>query len=66
MRYRIMKQEEELNLCIYPGPFALEYTPEEKKRFYTFEFSDQGYDQAIECLNREYEAVDWDKEEIPF
>ena len=32
MRYRLRRQEEELEVCIYPEPFAFDATPEEKKR----------------------------------
>ena len=33
MRYRLRRQEEELEVCIYPEPFAFDATPEEKKRY---------------------------------
>lgn len=66
MRYRLSKQDDMLNVCIYPGPFGFDATPEDKKQFFTFEFSDAGYDEAIELLNQKYEEIDWDKEELPF
>lgn len=66
MRYRLARQEDELNLCIYPGPFGYDATPEDKKQFYTFPFSEEGYDEAIALLNQKYEEIDWEKEELPF
>lgn len=66
MRYRLIRQEDTLNLCIYPGPFGFDATPENKKQYYDFEFSEEGYDKAIELLNQKYEETDWSKEELPF
>ena len=45
MRYRLRRQEEELEVCIYPEPFAFDATPEEKKRYFTFAFSEEGYEK---------------------
>ncbi|HIZ44673.1 MAG TPA: GNAT family acetyltransferase [Firmicutes bacterium] len=59
MRYRLRRQEEELEVCIYPEPFAFDATPEEKKRYFTFAFSEEGYEEALALLNREYEAGTW-------
>ena len=66
MRYRLARQEKKLEVCIYPGPFGFEATPDDKKQFFTFAFSEEGYDEAIALLNRKYEETDWDREELPF
>ena len=61
MNYRLMKIEDDLNLCIYPGPFCFESTPEEHKLYFNYEFSDSGYDQAVCCLNEIYNSGAWKK-----
>lgn len=66
MRYRISKNDDRLTVCIYPGPFCFDATPENKKKFYDFTFSDEGYDEALALLNEVYESTDWDKEQVPF
>ena len=66
MRYRLTRQEDRLNVCIYPGPFGFEATPDDKKLFFDFAFSEEGYDEALALLNRKYEEIDWEKEELPF
>lgn len=57
MNYRISKQEEELEFCAYPGPYAFDHTPEEKKTYRSFEFSDEGYEQGLRFLNEYYEQL---------
>ena len=66
MRYRLAKQDDALGVCIYPGPFGFDATPEDKKQYFTFEFSEEGYDDAIAFLNQKYEETDWNREELPF
>ena len=61
MRYVLQKKEDALEACIYPEPYAYDATPEEKKTYYTFDFSDAGYEEAIDLLNRVYEAGRWKK-----
>ena len=60
MRYRFSKEGEELQLCVYPGPFAFDHTPDEAKQYYTFPFTEEGYTDAIAFLNRIYENTDWE------
>ena len=66
MRYRLIRQDDNLNVCIYPEPFGFEATPDDKKQFFDFAFSEEGYDEALALLNRKYEEIDWEKEELPF
>ena len=63
MRYRFCKEGEDLQLCIYPGPFSYDNTPEDVKQFHTFPFTEDGYEEAIAFLNRVYEETVW--EEVP-
>ena len=58
MNYRLCKDEEQLALCIWPGPYAFDYTAKELKQFFSFPFSDEGYDLAIEKLNEVYLSSD--------
>lgn len=65
MRYLLDKQQDQLIVCIYPGPYGFQATPDEKKQYFTFEFSDSGYNEAIALLNQKYEEIDWDKMASP-
>lgn len=60
MNYRLMKADDQLQVCIYPGPFCFDATSEERKQYFTYEFSDTGYDAAIAQMNEVYEATNWD------
>lgn len=60
MRYRMCKKEKEegekyLEAAIYPEPFCFEATAEEQKEFREFPFTEEGFDAAVEWLNRAYE-----------
>jgi hypothetical protein len=66
MRYCLRRQDDNLSVCIYPGPFGYDATPEEYKEYFTFEFSEEGYDAALALLNEKYEGSDWAKKELPF
>lgn len=66
MNYRIGANEGRLELCIWPGPFIFDKTPQEKKQFYHFDFSEKGYDELMSCLNEEYMKKNWEKEQLPF
>lgn len=66
MNYRITEMKGMLEVCTYPGPYAFWYTPEEKKTYREFAFTEEGYEEALEYLNRVYEATDWEKEQVPF
>lgn len=66
MRYRLMKVEDQLNVCIYPGPFSFDATPEIHKRFQDFPFSEEGYEEALSFLNTTYDSTDWAKAALDF
>lgn len=38
-------------LCLWPEPFAFHKTPEEKKTYFEFEFSEEGILEIINFLN---------------
>lgn len=58
MRYRLRKKEEEdkkvLEAVIYPEPFCFEKTGEEEKEYQDFPFTDEGFQQAVDWLNKQY------------
>ncbi len=60
MRYLLDKRGDDLLVCIYPGPYGYTATPEEKKQYFTFAFSENGYDEAIAFLNQKFNETDWD------
>lgn len=55
MRFSFLKTEGRLGVMVYPEPFCLEMTAEEKKIFRDFTFSKEGLDEAIAWLNELYE-----------
>ncbi len=60
MQYRIGKKEEELEVCIYPGPFSFEHTPDEQKEYKAFPFTDEGYEAAKDWLEASFPTRDWE------
>lgn len=58
MRYRIEKlnkdQENSLKITHWPEPFCYEATPQEETTIANFDFTECGYDKAMEWLNDEY------------
>jgi hypothetical protein len=44
------KPEKRLKLTIWPEPFSYENTPDEKKTTVTFEYTEEGLDEAYEKL----------------
>lgn len=59
MNYRIMGKGGKLEACAYPGPYIFAKTPEEKKIYAEFDYSETGYNEALDFLNREYESGEW-------
>ena len=57
MQYRIGKEEDQLKVWVYPGPYNFENTPEEEKVSETFPFSREGYGLAISWLEEYYTRV---------
>lgn len=61
MRYRLSKETREedskvLQVVIYPEPYNFECTPEEQKLYKDFPFTKEGFDEAVEYLNEQYDA----------
>lgn len=54
MRYRIKKEEEGLEVTVYPQPYCYEATPDEKKTKTVFSFSEEGREQALEWINEQF------------
>lgn len=58
MRYRVGKEEEQLEACVYPEPYSYENTPEEEKQKEVFAFSPEGYEQAKDWLVKQFEVFE--------
>ena len=56
MRYTLKVNGDQITGYIYPEPWCLEATPEDKRRIQEFPFSQEGVDAAIQWLNNTYEA----------
>lgn len=58
MRFKLYKKEEgdktELGCAIWPEPFNFLKTPEEEKEYETFEFSEEGIDDAVRWMNQQW------------
>lgn len=57
MRYMLEKKVKEdeskcINVCSWPEPFCFDKTPEDKKQFKEFDFSQNGLDEAWEWLSK--------------
>lgn len=55
MRFTFQRQEDTLMVTLYPEPYCLEKTPDEKKKTASFPLTEEGLDQAVAWLNEEYE-----------
>lgn len=55
MRYFLQKEEDQLKVTVYPGPYCIEATPEEVMEHEYFEFSEKGLEDAVEWLNKMYQ-----------
>lgn len=63
MRYLVKSgqgedEERQLVLCVWPEPYCFDKTPEEKKEYFRFPFSEDGLKQAEDTLNRIYSEKD--------
>lgn len=59
MSYRIIGKNGKLEACVYPGPYIFAKTPEEKKTYAWFDYSEEGYNEALDFLNKAYEKGEW-------
>ena len=59
MHYRIQKEEKEEGACfevvVWPGPYNMAKTPQEKWQKEEFTFSEEGLDEICAWLNQTYE-----------
>lgn len=64
MRYRLERIEQTegeetkqiLSVCTYPWPYSYPHTDPAKIATAEFDFSDDGYTQAVEWLNNQYDT----------
>ena len=63
MRYRVKKEEEEFSAVVYPEPYCYEATPEENKTRTSFPFTEEGREEVVDCINKQYEEnrTTWEK-----
>lgn len=54
MRYMICKEEDKIKVVVYPGPYCLEKTPDEKKEAAYFDFNAEGLAEVTVWLNQTY------------
>lgn len=58
MRYKVykkkMEEAEVLEAVIWPEPFCCDKTPEEKKQYQQFLFSEEGIEACVDWLNEQY------------
>lgn len=54
MRYRIERVEEEFLATIWPEPYNFESTKDEEKERERFAFSEEGKEEMVRWLNRQY------------
>ena len=63
LRYRIGREkgsegeEDTLTACIYPGPYSFEFTPDEEKKYKSFEFSPDGMEQAASWVQKQVDEM---------
>lgn len=62
MRYRVKKDEDQFEACVYPEPYCYEATPEEQKVKTSFPFTEEGRESVINWLNDQYDSrrSEWD------
>ena len=62
MRYALYKETRDedniLMACIYPEPYCFEKTPEEKKSYKEFSFSNEGLEEALDWLSDQETSFD--------
>lgn len=59
MRYRLEKvrteEEEQLQAAIWDAPYSFDVTPEKRKEYQCFPFSEEGICQAVDWLNDKWQ-----------
>lgn len=54
MQYRVVKEEDEFQVSVYPEPYNFKTTPDEKKEFKNFPFTNEGRKEILNWLNEKY------------
>ncbi len=52
--FAFKKKDDRLEAYLYPAPFSFDATPDEKKLKTEFEFSDNGYAEAVAWMNEHF------------
>ncbi len=60
MNYRVGKVGDDLEACVFPGPFSYDHTPKEYFVTNTFAFSEEGYEEAKDWLEAQLPTKNWD------
>lgn len=61
MRFLIKREQEEDNApvfhaWIWPGPYIFDLTPDDKKMDFTAPFSNEGKQEVVDWINKQYES----------
>lgn len=54
-----IKERYTLGVWVWPEPFSFEKTPEDKKTFKEFDFSEDGVMEGLRWINEEKQSKDW-------
>ena len=57
--FAFKKNEEILEAYLYPAPFSFDNTPDEKKLKSEFEFSEEGYAEAVAWMNDHFSDFEY-------
>ena len=55
MRYRMVKDKDDMEVTIWPEPYNYITTPEEKKQRKIFPLTNEGKEEAVTWMNEQYE-----------
>lgn len=57
--FAFKKMDDRLEAYLYPAPFSFDATPDEKKLKTEFEFSDNGYAEAVAWMNEHFKDFEF-------
>ena len=61
LRYQLqmitVEEDKKLEVVIWPEPYCITATPDEKKQTMTYSFDDDGLEQAIAWMNEMHETI---------
>ena len=57
--FAFKKKDDRLEAYLYPAPFSVDATPDEKKLITEFEFSDNGYAEAVAWMNEHFKDFEF-------